>query len=163
MYTMKAFKKGDRVIHCRDGLAVVVDDTIISDNEYFVVRTIRGGSENIYVPISKAGVIIRSIMTKDEANEIVEYIKTVEFEYNSNTKQRRDSLKRRLMSGEVKDIAFLFKQLYLFKTANNPNIKYGPVDLDMLKYASDNLLDELAISYDVPRDKIEEFIYNKLG
>lgn len=160
---MKAFKKGDRVIHCRDGLAVVVDVTNISGNDYFVVQTIRGGSENIYVPFNKAGVIIREIMSQEDADKLVDYMRSVEFEYNTNTKQRRDSLKRRLMSGDVKDIAFLFKQLYLFKTANNPAIKYGPVDLDMLKYASDNLLDELAISYDATRDSIEELIYKKLA
>lgn len=160
---MGVFSKGDRVIHCRDGLAIVVDDTIIAGNEYFVVKTVRGGGENIYVPIDRAAAIIRPLMTQKEADELINSIKNIQPEYNNNTKQRRDSLKRRLMSGSVNDIAFLFKQLYLYKTANDPGIKYGPVDLDMLQYAADNLLDELAISYDVPRDEIEVFVYNKLS
>ena len=160
---MGVFFKGDRVIHCRDGLAIVVDDTIIAGNEYFVVKTVRGGGENIYVPIDRAAAIIRPLMAQKEADELINSIKNIQPEYNNNTKQRRDSLKRRLMSGSVNDIAFLFKQLYLYKTANDPGIKYGPVDLDMLQYAADNLLDELAISYDVPRDEIEVFVYNKLS
>ena len=159
---MIAFSKGERVIHCRDGLAVVVDDTMIAGNEYFVVKTVRGGGENIYVPIAKADAIIRPLMSKEEADALIASLKSIEPEYNSNTKQRRDSLKRRLMSGDVKDIAFLFKQLFLFKTANDPGIKYGPVDLDMLQYAADNLLDELAISYNIPRPEIEEYVYAKL-
>jgi hypothetical protein len=32
----------------------------------------------------------------------------------------------------------------------------------MLSFASNNLLDEFAISYNVDRDKIEEFIFNKI-
>ncbi len=160
---MGVFSKGDRVIHCRDGLAIVVDDTIIAGNEYFVVKTVRGGGENIYVPIDRSAAIIRPLMTQKEADELINSIKNIQPEYNNNTKQRRDSLKRRLLSGSVNDIAFLFKQLYLYKTANDPGIKYGPVDLDMLQYAADNLLDELAISYDVARDEIEAFVYNKLS
>ena len=160
---MRVFAKGERVIHCRDGLAVIMDNTNIAGNDYFVVKAIRGGGENIYVPMDRADAIIRPIMNKDEADQLVEKIKAIEVEYNTNTKQRRDSLKRRLMSGSVDDVAFLFKQLYFYRTANDPQIKYGPVDLDMLQYGANNLLDELAISYDVDRNDIEQFIYNKLG
>ena len=159
---MKAFNKGERVIHCRDGLAVIMDNTSIAGNDYFVVKTVRGGGENIYVPMSRADVIIRPIMSKEEADQLIEKMKGFGIEYNSNTKQRRDSLKRRLMSGDVNDIAFLFKQLYFFKEIKDPTVKYGPVDLDMLQYAANNLLDELAISYNVARDEIEQFVYQKL-
>lgn len=159
---MIQYKKGDRVIHCRDGLAVVVDQTLISEKEYFVVKTIRGGGENIYVPFDRAESIIRPIMNAKEADELIDYMKGVEIEYNSNTKQRRDSLKRRLSSGQVKDIAYLCKQLYFYRTLKGEGAKYGPVDLDMLNYANNNMLDEFAISYDIDRDKIEEFIYQKL-
>ena len=38
---MVQFVKGQQVVHCRDGLAVIVDETIISEKEYFVVKTIR--------------------------------------------------------------------------------------------------------------------------
>lgn len=159
---MNGFKKDQQVIHCRDGLSVIVNDTFIGDKEYFVVHTFRGDGENIYVPMDRAEKIIRPVMSQQEAEELIEYIKTIEIEFNTNTKQRRDSLKRRLMSGDVKDVAHLFKQLYFFNTLDDPNIKYGPVDLDMLKYASDNLLDEFAISFNKPRESIQEFIYKKL-
>lgn len=159
---MVVFSKGDRVIHCRDGLAVIMDNATIADNEYFVVKAVRGSGENIYVPVNRADQIIRSIMTKDEADKLISYIKEIEPEYNTNTKQRRDSLKRRLMSGKIEDIAFLYKQLFCYKVLKDPSIKYGPVDLDMLQYAYNNLLDEFAISYNVARDEIEEFVNNKL-
>lgn len=159
---MIGFHKDQQVIHCRDGLSVIVSDTVINDKEYFIVHTLRGDGENIYVPTDRASAIIRPVMNEKEADELIEYIKGIEIEFNTNTKQRRDSLKRRLMSGDVKDIAHLFKQLYFYNTLDDPNIKFGPVDLDMLKYASDNLLDELAISYNKPRESIQEFVYKKL-
>ena len=160
---MEQFVKGQQVVHCRDGLAVIVDETIISEKEYFVVKTIRGGGENIYVSKERAENIIRPIMDQKMANNLFEYAKTVEVEYNSNTKQRRDSLKRRLSSGDVKDIVFLVKQLYFFRNKNDGSIKYGPVDLDMLQFATNNFFDELAITFQKPRDDMEAFVYKKLG
>lgn len=160
---MEQFVKGQQVVHCRDGLAVIVDETIISEKEYFVVKTIRGGGENIYVSKERAENIIRPIMDQKMANDLFEYAKKVEVEYNSNTKQRRDSLKRRLSSGDVKDIVFLVKQLYFFRNKNDGSIKYGPVDLDMLQFATNNFFDELAITFQKPRDDMEEFVYRKLG
>ncbi len=160
---MEQFVKGQQVVHCRDGLAVIVDETIISEKEYFVVKTIRGGGENIYVSKERAENIIRPIMDQKMANDLFEYAKTVEVEYNSNTKQRRDSLKRRLSSGDVKDIVFLVKQLYFYRNKNDGSIKYGPVDLDMLQFATNNFFDELAITFQKPRDDMEEFVYKKLG
>ena len=160
---MGEFQKGQQVIHCRDGLAVIVDEAIIADNRYFIVKTARGGGENIYVPIDRAGVIIRPLMTAKEADALVEFMKGVKVEFNSNTKQRRDSLKRKISSGNVHDVADLFKQYYFFKTTNDGSVRFGPVDLDMLEFATNNLLDELAISYDKPRDEIELFVFDKLS
>ena len=159
---MVEFKRGQQVVHCRDGLAVITDETVVSDKEYFIVKTIRGGGENIYVSKERANNIIRPIMNPKTADELLKYAKTIEIEYNSNTKQRRDGLKRRLSSGDVKDIIFLFKQLYFYKTIQDGSIKYGPVDLDMLQFATNNLLDELSITYQKDRDQIEEFVYKKL-
>ena len=160
---MNEYVRGQQVIHCRDGLGVIMDETVIGDNAYFVLKTTRGGGENIYVPKSRADVIIRPVMTVKEADELVEYIKSIEIEFNPNTKQRRDALKRKLGSGDVHEIANLFKQLYLYKEFNaDGSIKFGPVDLDMLQYASNNLLDEFSISYSMPRQDVEAFIYQKI-
>ena len=159
---MVEFKRGQQVVHCRDGLAVITDETVVSDKEYFIVKTIRGGGENIYVSKERANNIIRPIMDPKTADELLEYAKTIDIEYNSNTKQRRDGLKRRLSSGDVKDVIFLFTQLYFYKTIQDGSIKYGPVDLDMLQFATNNLLDELSITYQKDRDQIEEFVYKKL-
>ena len=159
---MSDFKKGQQVVHCRDGLSVIVDETVIADNGYFIVKSTRGGSENIYVPIDRADSIIRPLMTEKEGRDLIQYIKDLEVEFNPNTKQRRDALKRRLGSGDVKDIAHLFKQYYLFKNKNDGSIRFGPVDLDMLEFATSNLLDELCISLDMPRDDIEVYVFSLL-
>ena len=151
------------MIHCRDGLSVIMDETVIADNVYFVVKSTRGGSENIYVPKKKAESIIRPLMSEKEGRELISYIKNLDVEFNPNTKQRRDALKRRLNSGDVKEIAHLYKQYYLYKYKNDGSIRFGPVDLDMLMSAVNNLLDELAISFNKQRADMEEFMVDELS
>jgi len=154
------YKVGDRIIHSREGLSTITGETIIAGNEYFVVVSDSGDRENIYVLKSRTENIIRPIMTVKEATEIVDYMKSVDAEFISNTKQRRDQYRRRLLSGNVYDLAYLTRQLYFFNyyNANGQTVKLGPTDLQMLKDAESILFDELAISFNVNREEMDNKI-----
>ena len=158
------YKVNDKVVHSREGLSVIVNITKMGDNEYFVINSMRGGSENIYVLTSRTENIIRPIMDEKAAKEIIEYMKTVQAEFISNTKQRRDQYKRRLLSGNVYDLAYLSRQLYFFNyyNANGQLVKLGPTDIQMLKDAEGILYDELALSFNIGRDKVAEHVQNLL-
>ena len=152
------YKVGDRVVHSRDGLSTIVNTTNIAGNDYFVIVADKGEKENIYVLMSRTDSIIRPIMSVNEANEVINYMKTVNAEFMSNTKQRRDSYRKRLLSGNVYDLAYLTRQLYFFNYYNSHGqvVKLGPTDLQMLKDAESILFDELAISYNISREKVSE-------
>ena len=154
------FKVGDKIVHARDGLATITGETVIAGNEYFIVISDKSGKENIYVLKSRTDNIIRPVMSKSEALEVVEYMKSVPAAFISNTKQRRDNYKKRLLSGDVKDLAYLSRQLYFFNYYNSHGevVKLGPTDLQMLKDAEAILYDELAISFDIDREKVSELV-----
>ena len=163
---MSTFSVNDEVIHCREGLSTIIASKEMNGKEYFLVQANRISGETFYVPVESATSIIRSIMSIKEADELLKYIKKIEKDFNSNTKQRRDAYKRRLSSGDVKDIAYLYRQLYFYYQLGgeeNTEIKLGPVDLDMLNYASDMLLDELTITYQKPREAIAAFVENRIA
>ncbi len=154
------YSVGERVVHSREGLSTIKDITNIGGNDYFVVVSDKGAKENIYVMVSRTENIIRPIMTYEESCEVVKYMKTVEAEFINNTKQRRDKYRKRLLSGNVFDLAYLSRQLYFFNyyNANGQVVKLGPTDLQMLKDAEAILFDEFAISFNVDRDKVEDKI-----
>jgi len=159
------FKINDSVIHCREGLSVIVGSKDMNGKEYFLVSVKHNSGETIYVPVDTASSIIRPLMDKKAADSLLSFIKKIEKEFNTNTKQRRDAYKRRLSSGDVKDIAYLYKQLYFYNLIggeNNTEIKLGPVDIDMLSYAENMLLDELAITYSISREEIKAFVEKKI-
>ena len=152
------FKVGDKIVHSREGLSTIVGETSISGNDYFVVVSMKGNRENIYVLKSRTANIIRPVMSEDEAKAVIEYMKTVPAAFISNTKQRRDIYKKKLLSGDVLDLAYLSRQLYFFNyyNANGQVVKLGPTDLQMLKDAESILHDELALSFAVERDKVAD-------
>lgn len=163
---MSAFNLNDAVIHCREGLSTIVGCKQMNGKDYFLVRSNRLSGETIYVPVDSANNIIRKIMTKEEADDLLKHVKNIKKDFNKNTKQRRDAYKRRLSSGDVKDIAYLYRQLYFYYQIGgeeNEEIKLGPVDLDMLNYASDMLLDELTITYQQPREQIKSFVEERIS
>ena len=155
------YQIGDKVIHCRNGVSTIVGTKEMAEREYFLVRTIRGDSENIYVPVNGSENIIRPVMTSKEADELLHKLAVIKKEFNPNTKQRRDAYKKRLSSGNVEDIAYLYRQYWLYKKYPE-DVKLGPSDIDMLQFATDVLLDEMALSYNTDREKVEELVVKKI-
>lgn len=158
---MEQFKVNDKVMHCREGLSIISSTTFMCDREYFIVRSVNGDGEAIYVPVLTANSIIRKLLSKDAADALLSSISQLKMEFNPNTKQRRDAFKKRLSSGDVKDIAYLFMQGHLYNE-NADQVRLGPADIEMIRYATKCLLDELALTYEIDRDKIEEFVINKI-
>ena len=160
------FEINDLVIHSREGLSKIAGINQMNGKDYFLVSVFRSSSENIYVPVENAERIIRHLMSKKEADELLSYIKGIEKEFNTNTKQRRDAYKRRLSSGSVKDIAYLYRQLYFYNLIGgegNEEIRLGPVDIDMLSYAQNMLMDELSIVYNISREEILDFVNDRIS
>ena len=147
-------------MHFREGLSFISEEKEMNVVTYFIVEVISGG-EKVYVPKDKADAIIRPLFNKKELNDLLDYMRPIRPDYFNNTKQRRDVFKKRLSSGDIKDLAYLTMQLYYF---NHPEevdtpVKFGPADVDMLKYAAKTMFDELALSLKIDRDKVEEHIY----
>lgn len=159
------FEVNDKVIHAREGLSTIVNVVTMAGNDYFIVHADRGGGENIYVPVKNASTLMRPIMNKDEAMQVIDYMKTIGAEFISNTKQRRDQYKRRLLSGNVYDLAYLSRQLFFFYyyNENGQLVKLGPTDIQMLIDAETILYDEFALSFKVPRDEVGQLVKRLLN
>lgn len=157
------FKVNDTVVHYRDGIAVITGTTIMAGNEYFVLSLKRAGGVNVYVPIAKAGNVIRKTLTEEDVINLINYSKTIETNFIGNTKQRRDDFKRRLASGDIYDLIYLCKLLYLFKTLPQlpEGVKFGPMDVEMLYDAHNRLFDEFSVIFNIPRDEIEKHILQR--
>ena len=158
------FQLNDTVVHNRDGIAIITGTIEINNVQYFTVKANRVDDVTIYVPILNACDIIRKVMSLDDANKLIEYMNNLPELYIPNTKQRRDDFKRKLSSGDIKDIAFLTKMylLHIKDAFVTENVKLGQMDVDMLKDAYNRLSDELCVVYNVEVSDIENYLVSKL-
>ena len=159
------FEVNNLVIHFREGLSKITGVSQMNGKDYFVVSVCHNSGENIYVPVETAVKVIRHLMNQAQAAELLKYIKDIKKEFNTNTKQRRDGYKRLLATGDVKDIAYLYRQLYFYNLIGgegNGEIKLGPVDIDLLSYAQNMLMDELSIVFNVARDDVLNYVNKQI-
>lgn len=162
MYFMDNFAVNDLVIHLREGVARVISIVELGNVQYFLVKSERNQEENIYVPVNRAEFTIRHLLSSEQATELLKSLHCIQKEFNSNTKQRRDAFKRRLSSGLVEDMAYLYRQYYLYQK-DPEGVKLGQADIDMLEYATNYILDELAIVFNVNRQQIANYILTIIG
>lgn len=159
------FQLNDTVVHYRDGIAVITGIIEMNEAQYFTIKAVRVDDVLIYVPVLNATDIIRKVMQIDEANNLIEYMNNLPEVYIANTKQRRDDFKRKLSSGDIKDIAFMTKMYLLHKKEAflTENVKLGQMDVEMLKDAYNRLSDEFSVVFDVDPAAIESFLAKRLN
>ena len=157
---MASYKVKEKVMHFREGLSFIAEEKEMNGMSYYIVVVINNG-EKVYVPKDKADAIIRPLFNKRELDNLLDFMRPIRPDYFNNTKQRRDVFKKRLGSGDIRDLAYLTMQLYYF---NHPEevdtpVKFGPADVDMLRYAAKTMFDELSLSLKIDRDQVEDHIY----
>lgn len=158
------YKVNEYVVHFREGLSTISEKREMNGVLYYFVRLGGENGEIVYVPVEKADAIIRPVVQKGVVKELIQLFKDVKPEFFNNTKQRRDNFKKRLGSGDIKDLVYLSKQLYFFDNPSSTEVpvKFGPADVEMLRFAKKTLLDELAICYKVKREEIESIITKEI-
>lgn len=159
------YQIGELVVHRREGLSRITDIKKMSGREYYLLQAKRGNGELIYVPVDCSNTIIRPIMDIKSADDVLKYMNELKSDFGLNTKQRRDNFKRRLISGNIYDIAYLVRQLYLYHLLSNAGevVHFGPTDIEMLTIAKNILFDELAHTYNLKLDDVGDFIIERVN
>ena len=99
---------GDYVVYGHNGICRVEDITnpgfsgVDKDKKYYVLQPLNTKGSRIYSPVNNKKVLIRSVMTSEEAEKFIEEIPMVEVLWIGNEKMREESYKatKNLMPGQ---------------------------------------------------------------
>ena len=109
------FSIGDLVVHPMHG-AGVIDDIVRervagTTKEYYVFKMPMGGLI-LKIPIENSQAIgIRKVISKAEADELLEAIPSIAVEHNANWNKRYQENLLRLKSGDLREVAQVIKGL----------------------------------------------------
>ena len=161
------FRIGEIVVHKREGISKIVSISLMSEKEYFVLNASRGDGELIYVPIEMYSSVMRKLLTQNEADNLLNEMKSFEIVCITNAKQRRDYYKKLINSGEIEDVALLSLQYIIYengyKNIKEPEMHLGALDIDVLKSAYCMLIDELAIIYNKSIEETLEYVLKRIA
>lgn len=164
------FSIGEKIMYGGTGVCVVEDITDIKPSRlepsraYYILRPLYQ-SGTIQTPVDNDKVPIRPVMTRSEAEELVDDIPgiTASICYERNLSALRNHYQQQLSSFDCRDLIRMTKSIYAKKKdAERRQKKIGVTDEKFLRRAEDLLFGELAVALDISRDSVMDYIRDRL-
>lgn len=159
------FKVGEYIVHGRNGVCKVEDITHIDiagadkNQLYYTLVPMKSVDSKIFFPVDSNRVIMRSVVTKAEAEHIVQQMDKIEPMWIENERQREAAYKQAICSCDCMQLIGVIKTLH---ERNQERLEHGKkatyVDDRYLKEAKENLHDEFAIALGIDKEEVEEYI-----
>ena len=159
---MAKFSINEIVVYSGQGVGVVqeiVQKTIAGELlEYYVIY-LSDSDMTVLVPISRSKELgVRSIITKKEAKEAIDFLKEVNEPVIMDWKARYQKNMQLFKSGDIKNTALVVKSLY-----RRSKVKELPIQERKLYEAAYNVfLDEMVAVLKLAKKEVEEMIHNAI-
>lgn len=159
------FEIGDYIIYGNQGVCKVEDigpmnmGGIKTERLYYTLLPIYISGSKVYTPTDNEKVILRAVISKDEAKQLLEEIPELEQIDVLDEKSREQLYKDALASCDCRELVKIIKTLYLRRQERlEDGKKVTAVDERYFKMAEDSLYGELAIALDMEREKVESYM-----
>jgi len=163
MNTENIFKKGDFVIHTRQGLCVVNDvceiDLGLGLKRYYDLSQYFGKDRsNFKIPVDNCNQL-RTPINKNEAERIINSIKRMENLWINDSKKRKLIFQDIIEKGNVENIICLLKTIFNKRAEFQAINKNLPLtDINISQSAERIAYQEFALVYKINPQEAQEFI-----
>lgn len=161
------FKVGDYVVYGNTGVCRIEDIGPLSigskDKDYYTLIPMYGRNSRLYTVVDSDKVVIRPIMTKQESDALIDEMEDIDALWIGDEKRREEIYKEKMKTCDCKAWVQIIKTLYMRKMDRlAKGKKVTSSDEKYLNLAEDNLYGELAFSLEMPKEKVGEFILEKI-
>ena len=163
------FETGEYVVYVRPGICKVTGaptmkmDGASGERLYYVLRPGGETEGKIFTPVEGGKQVLRGIITKEEAEKLINEIPLIETLSIENEKFREDSYKKCIRTCECRDLLRIIKTIYIRKqTRLSHGKKTTATDERYLKMAEDHLYSEFSMLLDIPKDHMADYIKQRI-
>lgn len=163
------FKKGEYVVSGNKGVCVVEDITkldisgVDKEREYYILKPIYMSGSTVYVPVDTADSSLRRILSREEADRLIQGIPDIPLITIANDKLLEQEYRGCIRTNDCAELIRIIKTIYLRRQKRlEAGRKVTAVDAKYFRMAEDNLYGELAISLQIPRTEVESYIAGKM-
>ena len=163
------FEIGDYIIYGNHGVCRVEDiggldmSGVDESMECYTLQPVFSKSSTLYTPVDNDKVLMRSVISYEEARELIDEISNISLLVIDNDKQREEAYKVALRSHDSSEWLKLIKTLYERKQERlTQNKKLTFTDEKYLGIAQECLYGELSIAMDTDIEEIESMVMEQL-
>ncbi len=163
------FTKGEYVVYGNAGICQVQDVTtmkmpgIPDDRLYYVLRPMGKADDTIYTPIEPTRTVLRRIMTRAEAEELISDIPNIEVLEIENDKMREAKYRECLKACDGRETIRILKTIHDRRVRRlQKGKKSTSLDDRYLKLAEASLYSELSKLLEIPKDQVRKLMEGHL-
>lgn len=163
------FNIGDYMICGANGVCKVEEigplevGGISKDCMYYTLRPVYASESTVFTPVDNEKIIMRPILTKEEAQTLIDDMPNIETFWVDDDKRREVIYKEALHSCDCTELVKIIKTSYLNQQARlaaGKKVTMG--DKKYFQMAEEQLYGELALSLQMEKGEVKEFIVNRL-
>ena len=163
------FRTGELVLYGGTGVCRVEDivqkELPDGTRDYYVLQPLYQDCV-ISTPVNSTKVFIRSVITREQAEELIDKIPSVKAKayHNRVLRQLAEHYEQSLKSHDCEDLVKLTMSIYAKKQDMiRQNRKFGAVDERFMKRAEELLFGELGAALGIDKDEVPDYIAARVG
>ncbi|NLE09871.1 MAG: hypothetical protein GX630_00055 [Actinobacteria bacterium] len=164
------YQVGDWIIYGKTGVCHVVeiktiDPPGVGDSQLYYVLKPLSQDYTISTPVSNTKVFTRPIISKREAERLVDTIPTLEARafHSQRVQELTEHYKTFVVTHDCSDLIELTMSLYAKKEhIGEEKGRFGAVDERFMKQAEELLYGELSVALGIPKEAVPEYIASRV-
>ena len=159
------FKIGEYIIYGFNGVCRVENvgtirlSGIEKERLYYTLHPFGEKEGTIYTPVDNQKTLMRPILTKKEAKELLDEISGIDSLWITDERTREMTYKEVMNKCDSREWVRIIKTLYLRRKERiAEGKKITASDEKYLRLAEENLYSELSVALEIPRNQMEEYI-----
>lgn len=159
------FQVNDVVIYGHHGVCEITDigtlEMPMADKKklYYTLRPVYHKDSSVYAPVENRRIIMRPVISKETAEELIQHIPEIETVWIVNEKAREIQFKEALQTCDCEELVKIIKTLYQRKQQRlESGKKVTVVDEKYFRQAEEKLYEELAFVLGMEKNKVGQYI-----
>lgn len=159
------FEKGECIIYGSKGICEVKDitkldlDGVSKDRLYYILAPMNQKDSKIFVPVDSNKTVMRKLISRAEAEQLIESMPEIEEIWVENDKLREEKYRECMRTCECKEWVRIIRTLYArMQKRIAQGKKVTATDERYFKMAEENLYSELSIALEIPKEEMEKYI-----
>jgi CarD family transcriptional regulator len=162
------FNKGEYIIYGNNGVCRVQDymqSEFMGDGQlFYVLNPLSSQGSTIFSPVDNQKVFMRPVITRSEAEELIEGIPDFEEMILKDVRPQEQQYKEIIQKYDCRIFLRFIKALYGRKKVREAaGRRITAIDEKYLILAKDSLLNELSVALDMEVDEVDEMLAEKMA